>query len=62
MHVIASQLQTHASKKLGCFVFFSDDPKEATWFDSQRDQWGWENPEERKNAMNAVYNKPIYSK
>jgi hypothetical protein len=61
LRIISNQLRMHASKVLGCFGLFSEDPKEAFWLDSQRDLWSWENKTEHAKAMAKIYQKPHHS-
>ncbi len=58
LHVIANQLRLHASRTLGCFGFFSDDPKDLYWVDAQKDLWAWEDDTQHRLFMDSVYEKP----
>lgn len=58
LHVIANQLRMHASKTLGCFGFFSDDPNDNYWIEAQKDLWAWDDADEYKKAIEVIYRDP----
>lgn len=58
LHVIANQIRMHASRTLGCFGFFSDEPQDKYWVDAQRDLWAWDDADEYRKSMEAIYKDP----
>jgi hypothetical protein len=58
LHVIANQIRMHASKTLGCFGFFGDDPNDNYWLEAQKDLWAWDDADDYKKYIEAIYKDP----
>jgi hypothetical protein len=62
LRVMANQMRMHASKTLGCFGFFSEDPNDTYWVEAQKDLWAWTNASEHKRFMDSIFQKPKHLK
>jgi hypothetical protein len=56
LHVIATDLETHASRTVGCFGFYENTTE--NWWDPVGELWGWRNLTKYDQVMAKLYKPP----